>query len=75
MWCHLRKKPYLYFELRIGEDRELILKKFEDAEIECSRHRSSEILNVSSLTEKEFDEHKDLIFEAIQLGEKNSHQD
>ncbi len=75
MWCHPRKKPYLYFELRVGEDRELMLKKFEDAEIDCNLHRNSEILKISSLTEKEFNENKDLIIEAIRLGEQNSHQD
>lgn len=75
MWCHPRKKPYLYFELRVGEDRELILKRFEDAEVGCNRHRNSEILNITSLTERELDENKELIIEAIRLGEQNSHQD
>lgn len=74
MWCYPRKSAYLYFELRIGEDRETITNRFEDAKIDFSRHRNSEILKIS-LTEKDLDEHKDLIFEAIQLGEKNSHQD
>lgn len=74
MWCHTRKSPYLYFELRLGEDRELIIEKFENAQIEFKRHRNSEILNIS-LTEKKLNENKELIFEAIQLGEQNSHQD
>ncbi|MBE0681286.1 MAG: hypothetical protein IH589_05180 [Anaerolineales bacterium] len=74
MWCHPRKNPYLFFELRIGEDRELIIKKFEGTEVECNQHRNPEIVNIS-ITEKEFDENKDLIIEAIQLGEQNSHQD
>lgn len=75
MWCHPRKKSYLYFELRVGENREQIMKKLEEAEVECNRHRNSEILNVKSLTEMELDGNKELILEAIQLGEKNSHQE
>ena len=73
MWCHPRKKPYLYLELKIGDERENFIKKFDEADIEIKEHRISEILNIS-LTDKDFNAHKDLIADAIRVGEQYSRQ-
>lgn len=71
MWCHPRKKPYIYFELKIGEDRETFVKKFEDADIEFKENRNTEILNIL-LQEKDFNAHKDMIADAVRAGEEFS---
>jgi hypothetical protein len=73
MWCHPRKSPYIYIELRLGEDRELYFEKFVAAGIECSRHRYSGILNIPHM-DKEFEGNKALLAEALQCAEKNSRQ-
>lgn len=74
LWCHPRKNPYVYFELRVGEERERIASKFESAEIECKLNRHFGILNISVNSSK-LQEHRELIAEAIQLAENGSHQE
>lgn len=73
MWCHPRKNPYIYFELRVGNERDEYIKKFEAVRIECNPHRNLEIIK-TSLTQQELLENKTLIAEAITVSEQFSHQ-
>lgn len=74
MWCHPRKNPYIFFELRVGEDREAILKKLVEAGVDCDRHRQSDILKIS-IDESKLQKNKNFIIEIFEMSEKNSHQD
>jgi hypothetical protein len=73
VFCHPRKSPNLLIRLRIDEDRETLIKRFEEQGIECKKGARPYIIRVN-LTMKELEQNKALISEAIQLAEKYSHQ-
>jgi hypothetical protein len=72
MWCHLRKAPRIYCEIRVGVDRENLATRFDDKGIQCNRDPFPENLKIN-LTKKELEENKELIQEAISLAENHSH--
>ncbi len=72
MWCHLRQGPRIFFEIRIGEDRENLAMKFDEKGIQCNRDSFPENLKIN-LTKKELEENKALVQEAISLAENHSH--
>jgi hypothetical protein len=72
LWCHPRKGPRIFFEIRVGEERENIATKFDEQGIQCNRHSNPEIIKII-LTVKELEENLELVREAISLAENHSH--
>lgn len=72
MWCHPRKGQYLFLVIRVGEDRDNIMTKFEELGIECTKGGRPTILKIK-LTTKEYEENQKLVQEIVQLAESQSH--
>ena len=72
LWCHPRKGPRIYFEIRVGEERENLATKFDEQGIQCNRDTNPEIIKIV-LTMKELEENQELIREVIKLAENHSH--
>jgi len=73
MWCHPRKAQHLRLGIRVGEDREGFIKKFEDVGIQCSKGHLSERVKLTLIT-KEVEENKELIAEVLSIAEEVSRQ-
>ena len=72
MWCHPRKGQYLFLVIRVGEDRDNIMTKFEELGIECTKGGRPTILKIK-LTAKKYEESRKLVQEIVQLAESQSH--
>jgi hypothetical protein len=72
MWCHPRKGQYLFLVIRVGEDRDNVMTKFEELGIECTKGGRPTILKIK-LTTKEYEENQKLVQDTVQLAESQSH--
>ncbi len=72
LWCHLRKSPRIYIEVRVGEERENLFAKLEEQGVQCNRDANPENLKIG-MTIKDFEENRELIETVIRLGESLSH--
>jgi hypothetical protein len=72
MWCHPRKAPHLLLRLRVDDERDSLITKFEEQGIECKKGVRPYICRIN-FTMKELEENKELIKETIQLAESYSH--
>jgi hypothetical protein len=72
LWCHPRKVKHLISGLRVGEDRDNIIKKFEDQGIQCSKGNVFERIKLT-LTMKELEDNKELVRATITAAENLSH--
>ena len=73
LWCHLRKSPRIYFELRVGEERENLFLKLEEQGVQCNRDANPDNIKIG-MTIKDFEENKETIETAIRIGEKLSRE-
>ena len=71
LWCHPRKVQHLISGLRVGEDRDNIIQKFEDQGIQCSKGNIFERIKIT-LTLKELERTKNL-FKKLLLWQKGFH--
>lgn len=72
LWCHPRKGSHIHFELRVGEERDNLITKFEEQGIGCNKSFRPEIMKVT-LTKKELEENQESIKGIIAIGEGLSH--
>jgi len=72
MWCYPRKSQFIFFVIRIGDERDSYMAKFEEQGIECNKAINPRRMKIK-VTKKEFEENKDLFLEAVKVAEASSH--
>lgn len=72
MWCYPRKAVHLLIRLRVDDDRDNLVAKFEEQGIECKKGVRPYIARVN-LTMKELEQNKELMTETIKIAEGHSH--
>jgi len=72
LWCHPRKGSHIHFEIKVGEERDNLIAKFEEQGLGCNKSFRPEIMKIT-LTAKELEENKASIEEVIAIGEGLSH--
>ncbi|MBK9926631.1 MAG: hypothetical protein IPP66_15250 [Anaerolineales bacterium] len=72
MWCHPRKGQHLLLALRVEDERDNLITKFEEHGVE-SRKGSRPYMARIIFTMKELEENKELITDVIRIAESHSH--
>jgi hypothetical protein len=72
MWCYPRKATHLLIRLRVDDDRDKLIEKFEEQGIESRKGVRPYIARIN-LTMKELEQNKELLKEAITIAENYSH--
>jgi hypothetical protein len=72
LYFHPRKGANLLIRLRIDDDRESWIKKFQERGVECKKGARPYIIRIN-LTMQELEQNKDLLTEAIKFAESASH--
>lgn len=72
MWCYPRKSAHLLIRLRVDDDRDKLIEKFEEQGIESRKGVRPYIARIN-LTMKELEQNKELLKEAITIAESYSH--
>lgn len=72
MWCYPRKAAHLLIRLRVDDDRDKLIEKFEEQGIESRKGVRPYIARIN-LTMKELEQNKELLKEAITIAESYSH--
>ena len=72
MWRYPRKAAHLLIRLRVDDDRDKLIEKFEEQGIESRKGVRPYIARIN-LTMKELEQNKELLVEAIRIAESYSH--
>jgi hypothetical protein len=73
IWCYPRKSARLVIRLRVDEDRDNVVARFEEQGVECKKGVRPYIARLN-LIMKDFEQNKELITEAMRIAEGHSHQ-